>query len=554
MSKPTADRKKQSLRFKPIKVMDVELNCPFPALEGLGEYKSLQVLVRLHGMPLGYVQQPLISGSCSKADLKEAILKEHSGSIIRHLLCDWLAVPLGSERIRIEDLIKESHPVGNHERLPLVTVAVCTRDRTNYLPHCLDALKSLDYPNVDVLLVDNAPGSDTTERLVRTTYPNVRYVCEHRPGLNWARNRAVIEAYGEIIAYTDDDCVVDPGWVKALVNGFSENPDLMAITGLVVPYEFETEAQVLFEKRGGFGKGFQRKWYPTNFGNGRPVADFYGGAGQGTGGNMSFRRSSFNRVGYFDPALDVGTPTHGGGDLEMFFRVIKAGWPLLYEPGAIVRHRHRRTRSELRNQMTDWGIGFGSYLVRSALAYPDERSAFIKRGLGWFWGLNIRDPILSIQDPLGPPWDIILAEAIGSWMVPVRYLTARSIATRIQNTFGPLGQTLIRDARVSANRTKKYGEHTGAFTIDLGQPLPILKDVVDYSRVRISVSWKGRQLGSFEILNCFQIIGATRLREAIVDHLGLRLLDPEGKKSLHDVEVDYYALLSQCFLSLRNGH
>ena len=66
-----------------------------------------------------------------------------------------------------------------------------------------------------------------------------------------ARNRAILEAKGEIIAYTDDDVVADPGWIKALATVFAEDPDVMAVTGLVVPFELETEAQVLFERDGG---------------------------------------------------------------------------------------------------------------------------------------------------------------------------------------------------------------------------------------------------------------------------------------------------------------
>ena len=66
---------------------------------------------------------------------------------------------------------------------------------------------------------------------------------------------------------------------------------------------------------------------------------------------MAYRRSVFDAVGPFDSALDVGTVTNGGGDLEMFFRVVKAGLPLLYEPRALVWHRHRRTMDELREQL-----------------------------------------------------------------------------------------------------------------------------------------------------------------------------------------------------------
>ena len=77
---------------------------------------------------------------------------------------------------------------------------------------------------------------------------------------------------------------------------------------------------------------------------GERAATQHGGAGMfGTGANMAYRRSLFDKIGYFDPALDVGTATNGGGDLEMFFRVLKEGYVLVYEPRAVVRHRHRRS-------------------------------------------------------------------------------------------------------------------------------------------------------------------------------------------------------------------
>ena len=88
---------------------------------------------------------------------------------------------------------------------------------------------------------------------------------------------------------------------------------------------------------------------------------------------MAYRHSLFARIGGFDPALDVGTVTNGGGDLEMFFRVLKEGYTLVYEPAALVRHRHRRDYAQLREQITNNGVGFYAYLVRSALHYRDER-------------------------------------------------------------------------------------------------------------------------------------------------------------------------------------
>ena len=107
------------------------------------------------------------------------------------------------------------------------------------LRHCLGSLTKTNNLFYEILVVDNAPSTEDTKNLIDRQYPQVRYVRELRPGLNWARNRAILEAKGEIIAYTDDDVVVDVGWVKAIARIFAENPDVMAVTGLVIPNELE---------------------------------------------------------------------------------------------------------------------------------------------------------------------------------------------------------------------------------------------------------------------------------------------------------------------------
>ena len=129
-----------------------------------------------------------------------------------------------------------------------------------------------------------------------------------------------------IIAFTDDDVSVDAGWVEAIGRLFAGEPDVDAVTGLVVPDETDVEAQRLFEEYGGFSRGFDRRYERVDTVSCERAARRHGGAGRfGTGANMAFRRRVFERIGLFDPALDVGTPTNGGGDLEMFFRVLKEG-------------------------------------------------------------------------------------------------------------------------------------------------------------------------------------------------------------------------------------
>jgi GT2 family glycosyltransferase len=547
-------RSKDRLMLAPIKVVDIELSRPLVTIEDLGSYMGLQGLVRLYGTPIGYIKAPVTSGRCTAATLSELILKEHSQTIIKRLLQNGLASSPQPEGLRLEDLFDVPLPEYSGT-FPLVTVAVCTRNRTADLALCLDALVRLDYPAVDILVIDNAPVSEATEHLVQSKYPNVRYVCEPRPGLDWARNRAIIEAYGEIIAYTDDDVVVDPGWVKALVKVFAENSEVMAVTGLVVPYELETESQVLFEMYGGFGRGMTRKWYRVGRGNKMPWRLL--GTGQfGTGANMAYRRCVFDEIGYFDPALDVGTLTNGGGDLEMFFRVLKEGHTLVYEPSAIIRHRHRRDYANLRSQIANNGSLY-SYFVRSALAYPDERLSFLWLGMWWMCYWNIRRLLISFIHPIRFPRDLILAELWGDFVGLTRYQKAYKNAVQIAKIFGSLTSVIVAKQTLSlfpvavkgstppaspppllvnntlernlsiSEATSKYQNAVAVRTVELTQPIQPLTDVTDYSGVQVFVTWNNSLLGSLEIANQHQSVSATRLLEAIVDNLGFKLLEPD---------------------------
>ena len=226
----------------------------------------------------------------------------------------------------------------------------------------------------------------------------VSYILGSKPGLDWARNRAIEEACGEIVAYTDDDVIVDRHWTAAIAKAFAENPDVMALTGLVEPHELETEAQVLFEELGGFSRGYNRRWYHTDAGD--LIGGVHGGAGKfGTGANMAFRRCLFQKIGTFDPALDVGTPTRGGGDLEMFFRVLKTGHTLLYEPGAMVRHRHRISYGALYAQIRNNGVGFFSYVTRCLREYPGGAPRFSQAELVVFLVVEYSSMPLGVMSP-----------------------------------------------------------------------------------------------------------------------------------------------------------
>ena len=215
-----------------------------------------------------------------------------------------------------------------------VTVVVCTRDRPDLLVDCLAALGRLDPAPGQLLVVDSASTTGRTAEVARAA--GVRVVREDVPGLDRARDRGWRAATRPLVAYVDDDARVDPAWAGQLAAAFA--PGVGLVTGLVLPAELVTHAQQVFERDGGMAKGYVRRAWRDD-GPGSPVLQAHR---LGVGANCALRRDVLAAVGGFDPLLDVGTPTGGGGDLEMFARVLLAGWTAVYEPRAFVRHVHRR--------------------------------------------------------------------------------------------------------------------------------------------------------------------------------------------------------------------
>lgn len=260
---------------------------------------------------------------------------------------------------------------------PSLTIAICTKDRPERLARLLESISELDDPAgtdpgdaFEVLVVDNAPSDDRTADVAHAAR-GVRYVREPMAGLDFARNRAIIESESQLIAFLDDDVVVDPGWLRGLHLAWRANPDAGGYTGLVMPFAVETAAQVAFERNGGFGRGARRQRLSARM-HANPL--FPVGAGStGAGCNMAFDRQLVVDLGGFDDALDTGSPLPGGGDLDMFFRVIHSGRPIGYEPAYAAYHEHRRTAEELRHQYYTWGLGLMAYLDKTARATPGER-------------------------------------------------------------------------------------------------------------------------------------------------------------------------------------
>src|SRR5918993_6123685 len=223
-------------------------------------YAAMRLLVRRHGQPLGFVTLPLVDGRLATSAIAEQVAGQLRSQVNAHLVEDALT-PVASITAAgvgaVRDPRCRRRPAGDPGG-PLVTVVVATRDRPQSLARCLQALAEVTYAPFEVVVVDNPPSTRGTLAVVRQRSgvdTRVRYVRELRPGLSCARNRGLGEALGALVAFTDDDVVVDPGWLDGVVRGFARSPSVACVTGLVPSARLDTAEQRYFDRRGSWGFG-----------------------------------------------------------------------------------------------------------------------------------------------------------------------------------------------------------------------------------------------------------------------------------------------------------
>lgn len=362
---------------------------------------GVALVVRHAGRPIGFLMQDLAAGTVLSTKDLEAIATQ--------------GIDLSSAATERGPQAFKDLTFG--ETLPSLSIAVCTKDRPEDLATCLDRLLRVRYAEkggrIEILVVDNAPSDRRTFDLVRHT-PGVRYVTDPRPGLDFARNCAVREAAQDILAFVDDDVTVDESWLLGLKKALSEYPDAGAVTGLVLPAELATDAQILFEKRGGFQKHFAT----TRYGQSLPGHPFYPCVGGkfGTGCNMAFRTEILRKLGGFDEALDAGAVLPGGGDTDMLYRVVRAGHPLVYEPQFQVFHRHRREIQQLQRQYSrSWGMGLMAYVAKTYGTDPAQRGN-LRRLVRWWFANELAELSRSLQGRHVLPPGMLVAELWGGVM------------------------------------------------------------------------------------------------------------------------------------------
>ncbi len=199
----------------------------------------------------------------------------------------------------------------------------------------------------ELIVVDNNSNDDTRaviREFTKTSALKLRYIFEAQPGLSRARTHGVGEARGEIIACTDDDCIADLDWLQAIWEELNNDPALAVLGGSFFNYTLTDHVlrdKVLKER-----KAFTSAKHAF-----RLIA----------GGNMAFRREVFDKIGRFDPYLDVGTKFKSAGDSDFVYRAFRAGYKIVHAPNVIIHHNHgRKTEAQVLSLKRGYVLGRGA--------------------------------------------------------------------------------------------------------------------------------------------------------------------------------------------------
>ena len=239
------------------------------------------------------------------------------------------------------------------ETSPRVSVLIATRERADQLAGCLPAVLANDYPDFEVVVIDQSSGDESRVVVEALGDVRVRYQRQHGAGLSRARNAAIEAARGELFAFTDDDCRVPPGWLRRIVEVFDRDRGAGLIFGAFVPEPHDP--------REVFVPGFT----PTRYRrlSGRVATRLNRGE---AGGNMAIRSAVLEEVGPFDLCFGSGAPYPGGDDSDMNDRVLRAGFAVVHDPANVVQHLGARSYADgsARKLLLDGSLARGALLAK----------------------------------------------------------------------------------------------------------------------------------------------------------------------------------------------
>lgn len=413
----------------PIQVADIELAQKLPISNEVfasGE-TSARLVVRLHGHTLGILD--VSAQELRERQIGDIIWNALHAQVRRHFE-KW-------HHERVDAIAVDGFGTADETecswwsaaKLPprTATIVINSCAASDSLARTVTSALEQDYPEGPILVVDNRPASSGIKPFLqdRFGHSRVEYVPAPVPGLGRARNAGLRAARTEIVAFTDDDVVLDAAWLGWLVAGFDAAERVACVTGLIVPLELQTPAQLFLDDFSGFGKGFDlRIWDRKEHRLDHPLYPYTVGL-FGSGASAAFKRHALLEMGGFDPHLGIGTHAIGGEDIDIYTRLVLGGHRVVYQPASLLRHRHRREMSSVGRQIHGYGAGLTAMLTKHVFASAPTRRAVLRRiPAGLRYAVSPRSP-KNARRPAGFDLRFSLLELAGMAYGPIGYLRSR---------------------------------------------------------------------------------------------------------------------------------
>ena len=438
-----------------IQLEQIDLLQPWPRIALKPGYHSVRVLAYVGSAPLGEViARPARKGYVSHRNLRKRLAKKHALTLLRLLareglaagpealasfppeakssfLLTWSKWRQSTQWVEQNLLLPTGLPApyrhwvvkGQADAsypMPPVTVIVCTRDRHEVLAGCIESLKRLDYPQYEIMIVDNSSDPGPTRAVVEQA--GVTYTRVPGKGLSRARNAALQLVATRWVAFTDDDCRPEPNWLRELVRPLQDT-NCASVTGLVLPATMENAAEITFEVYGGLGRGYQDKtWdgWAISKSRYRPVETWRMGAGA----NMLIDAPRVLDLGGYDLDLGAGAAAPCSEDTDVWYQLLRCWHTIHYTPRAIVNHHHRSSPEELRKQIYAYAKGHAAYHWRCFWVYRDYRSLLhLTYHLPRWFKKNVR---MGIAGKTKYPFSLVFLEVKGTLVGPCVYTMAKA--------------------------------------------------------------------------------------------------------------------------------
>jgi GT2 family glycosyltransferase len=290
---------------------------------------------------------------------------------------------------------------------PPVSVIICTRDRGDSCLSTLSRLLESKPADVQLILVDQSR-DDSTWAAVATMAGSDRivYVPSASRGVSAARNRGAAAATGELLLFTDDDCIPELDWVEAWRNSFASDPDTGVGFGEVTCAPFDPT------------KGYTATFNTSNGSYGAEL--FRSGAGRvGMGANMVVLKRVWAGLGGFDEALGAGTRFPASEELDLAYRAARVGYRIRQLAAAKVWHNGYRPGADASNLMRGYVAGIAAMYVKHARC-GDLYAIRLLVGETRHHVLNVTGRLLSRTRPLGLVALLYFLGSVGSaWRSPL---------------------------------------------------------------------------------------------------------------------------------------